>query len=191
MDAVAQEAGVARMTVYHQFGSKRELLEALFDHLASGSLVARLRPVFAESDPQKALVNLIDAFAGFWTAERKVLRHIRALGVLDADFKKALHDRDERRRRIIREILTRIERSGGKLPFQSVDDAVNLVWTLTSFETFDALAGSKKKPSDVAPLIRGAIVAILADSNCASPKSKRKQLAKERRLQLLSQPVVT
>src|SRR5262249_41632805 len=42
MDAVAQKAGVARMTVYHQFGSKRELLEALFDHLAGRSLVTRL-----------------------------------------------------------------------------------------------------------------------------------------------------
>ncbi len=34
VDAVAREAGVARMTVYYQFGSKAGLLEAIFDSLA-------------------------------------------------------------------------------------------------------------------------------------------------------------
>ena len=35
IDAVARRADVARMTVYYQFGSKRGLLEALFDLLAA------------------------------------------------------------------------------------------------------------------------------------------------------------
>src|SRR5438034_7095657 len=34
IDAVARRADVARMTVYYQFGSRRGLLEALFDDLA-------------------------------------------------------------------------------------------------------------------------------------------------------------
>lgn len=33
MDAVARKSGVARMTVYYQFGSKAGLLEALYEHL--------------------------------------------------------------------------------------------------------------------------------------------------------------
>src|SRR5437588_67268 len=33
LDAVARRADVARMTVYYQFGSRRGLLEALFDDL--------------------------------------------------------------------------------------------------------------------------------------------------------------
>jgi AcrR family transcriptional regulator len=45
IDAVARRADVARMTVYYQFGSKRGLLEALFDALAaSGGLRACRRP---------------------------------------------------------------------------------------------------------------------------------------------------
>ena len=35
IDAVARQADVARMTVYHQFGSKIGLLEALSDSLAA------------------------------------------------------------------------------------------------------------------------------------------------------------
>src|SRR5258708_25726550 len=33
IDAVAKQAGVARMTVYNQFGGRRGLLEALFDDI--------------------------------------------------------------------------------------------------------------------------------------------------------------
>ena len=34
LDAVAKAAGVARLTVYNQFGSRRGLLEAVFDERA-------------------------------------------------------------------------------------------------------------------------------------------------------------
>ena len=34
LDAVAKAAGVTRLTVYHQFGSRRGLLEAVFDDIA-------------------------------------------------------------------------------------------------------------------------------------------------------------
>lgn len=161
MDAVARRAGVARMTVYHQFGSKRDLLEALFDDLAARSLVKRLRPAFAASDPLRALAQLIAAFAAFWTAERKAIRRIRAMGALDPDFEQALHDRDERRRRGIREILTRLQNNQGKFPRLSLDEAINLVWTLTSFETFDALAGPNARPSDMLPLVHGVVLVAL------------------------------
>jgi AcrR family transcriptional regulator len=46
VDAVADQSGVARMTVYNQFGSKVGLLEALFDDLAARGLVTRLRSIF-------------------------------------------------------------------------------------------------------------------------------------------------
>src|SRR2546427_12681953 len=36
VDAVARRAGVARMTVYHRFGSRRGLVEGLFDSFAAG-----------------------------------------------------------------------------------------------------------------------------------------------------------
>ena len=46
VDTVARRAGVARMTVYHQFRSKRGVLEALFDDLANRGLMPHLRPAF-------------------------------------------------------------------------------------------------------------------------------------------------
>src|SRR5262249_59613985 len=58
VDAVAAQAGVARMTVYNQFGSKLGLLEALFDDLAARGLVERLRTAFGRPDPREALTGL-------------------------------------------------------------------------------------------------------------------------------------
>src|ERR1700736_1081260 len=69
VDAVARQAGVARMTVYYQFHSKRGLLEALFDDLANRGLMPHLRPVFEEPVPAWALDGLIAAFAAFWDSD--------------------------------------------------------------------------------------------------------------------------
>src|SRR5436309_171002 len=82
IDAVARQAGVARMTVYYQFRSKGGLLEALFDDLAGRGLVARLLPALGLPDPTAALAELIAAFVGFWASDRLVLRRIRALVAL-------------------------------------------------------------------------------------------------------------
>src|SRR5262249_9711035 len=43
VETVARRAGVARMTVYYQFRSKRGVLEALFDDLANRGLMPHLR----------------------------------------------------------------------------------------------------------------------------------------------------
>src|SRR5574341_536879 len=56
IDAVARRAGVARMTVYHQFRSRRRLLEALFDSFAvRGELPQRIGAAFQEPDPLETL----------------------------------------------------------------------------------------------------------------------------------------
>ena len=51
IDAVARQADVARMTVYHQFGSKIGLLEALTDVLAAQGGMQQLASAFRQPDP--------------------------------------------------------------------------------------------------------------------------------------------
>src|SRR5947207_11903697 len=71
VESVARRAGVARMTVYHQFGSRRGLLEALFDSFAAGREVpAHLGAAFQRPGPLDALAAVVAAFAGFWDAGR-------------------------------------------------------------------------------------------------------------------------
>src|SRR5438128_11506726 len=83
VDDVARQADVARATVYYQFGSKRGLLEALFDTLAQKGGLADLPGVFQQPNALEALDAFIAAFTKFWTADRDVMRRLRGLAAVD------------------------------------------------------------------------------------------------------------
>ena len=153
VDAVAGQAGVARMTVYNQFGSKMGLLEALFDDLAARGLLARLRAAFGRPEPREALDELVAAFGGFWNSDRIVIRRIRGLSLIDADFERAVRARDERRREGIRTILGRCAEKYNHPPPGALDEMTDILHTLTSFDTFDNLAGTAHTPEEVVPLV--------------------------------------
>lgn len=161
IDSVGRQAGVARMTVYYQFGSRRGLLEALFDELAERGQMDRLPEAFGQPDPLAALRDFIAAFGRFWGADRLTLRHLRSLAALDAELAGALGARDERRRHGLRVILRRIADAHGRPTEEAMEDTVNLLFTLTGFESFDTLAGPDRAPEEVAPLIARAAETLL------------------------------
>ena len=70
---------VARATVYYQFRSKTGLLEALCDDLAEAGQMRDLPGAFADPDPRTPVRRLIVVFAGFWAADRVVMRRLRAV----------------------------------------------------------------------------------------------------------------
>jgi AcrR family transcriptional regulator len=180
VDAVAGQAGVARMTVYNQFGSKMGLLEALFDHLAARGLVERLRAAFGRPEPREALAGLVAAFGEFWHSDRIVIRRIRALAAIDADFEQAVRARDERRRGALRTIIDRFAERYNKPSPGARNEVIDVLHTLTSFETFDNLAGTTRSPEDVIPLVCRLCQAVLerddgeAASGVPDIRSKRR-----------------
>jgi AcrR family transcriptional regulator len=162
VEAVARQADVARMTVYYQFGSKAGLLEALFDQLATtGRLPQGTAAAFRQPDPLDALAGYVAAFAGFWTAERLVLRRLRGLAALDPDLEQGVRARDARRRKGLELLAGRLADRYGHPPPAALAEAVAVLHMLTSFETFDALAGPDRSPQDVAPLVHRLAVAAL------------------------------
>ncbi|WP_040283876.1 TetR/AcrR family transcriptional regulator [Tessaracoccus massiliensis] len=64
VDAIAAAAGVAKGTVYYQFGSKTELIRGLIDHGYSVMREALLEPAAAE-DPMAAIEGMIRATLDF------------------------------------------------------------------------------------------------------------------------------
>jgi len=154
IEAVAARAGVARMTVYHQFGSKAGLLEALFDGLGGRHFRSELPHVMSQAEPLDALDGLIDVFFRFWSAERLVTRRIRGMAALDPDFEKSIHGRDERRRQLLRMVLGRITEQCGKPAPESFDETVDVLYALTNFATFDTLAGDKGTAAEVVPVVQ-------------------------------------
>jgi len=152
MEAVARQADVARMTVYHQFGSKVGLLEALCDTLASSGGMEQLADAFRRADPRDALDQYIAVFARFWESDRLVLRRLRGLAALDPDFGQVIRARDERRREGLGVLVRRIV--GQSQPeMRALDEVVNMLYTLTSFECFETLAGPARSLEEVAPQV--------------------------------------
>jgi AcrR family transcriptional regulator len=153
IEAVARQADVARMTVYHQFGSKTGLLEALCDTLAASGGMEHLASAFRQPDPLDALNQYLLVFGRFWEADRLVMRRLRALANLDPDFEQVIRARDEWRRQGTSVIAQRLLDQLGPLPETARDELVDALFTLSSFETFDTLAGPTRSFEEMAPLI--------------------------------------
>jgi AcrR family transcriptional regulator len=167
IDAVARRADVARMTVYYQFGSKRGLLEALFDLLAARGGLQQLPTAFQQPDPMVALQRLIEIFARFWSSDRVVLRRLRAMAALDPELDQVLRERSEGLRQGLRVIVSRLPARGAHLA-----DTVDLLFALSSFENFDVLAGPNRTPEEVAPLVKQAAAAIVAANPGSVPRGR-------------------
>jgi AcrR family transcriptional regulator len=156
IDGVARRADVARMTVYYQFGSRRGLLEALFDDLAARGGMQQLPTAFQQADPMTALNRVIEIFGHFWSSHRVVLRRLRAIAVLDPELDEVLFQRNQGRLMGLRVILSRLsaERPANQ-------DTIDLLYALLSFENFDVLAGRERTPDEVVPLVKRAAAAIV------------------------------
>jgi AcrR family transcriptional regulator len=98
LESVAAQAGVTRLTVYNQFGSRRGLLEAVFDDVAFRGGLYRLPAAMAEKDPRVALLRLVTIFCEFWYFNRRMLGRIIGAGVADPRLERAIRERNERRR---------------------------------------------------------------------------------------------
>jgi AcrR family transcriptional regulator len=149
VDAVARRADVARATVYYQFGSKTGLLEAVCDDLADAGGMADLARVFTNSAPEAAIQGFVTAFAGFWAADRVVMRRLRALAALDPDVGVVIAARDQRRRQALTVLVSRLPASAGT----AAEQTVQVLYALTSFETFDTLAGPDQDLAQALPIV--------------------------------------
>lgn len=96
LDTVAKAAGVTRLTVYNQFGSRRGLLEAVFDEIARHGGLHQLADAMAMADPRAALDRMVEIFCAFWSRDSAVARLHDAMAT-DPEFAEAVRERNERR----------------------------------------------------------------------------------------------
>ncbi|MGH9068114.1 MAG: TetR/AcrR family transcriptional regulator [Acidimicrobiales bacterium] len=162
LDEVAKRADVARATVYYQFGSKTGLLEALCDDLAVAGQMSELARAFTMAEPSEALHAFVACFVRFWDVDRIVMRRLRALGALDPDVGAVIAGRDERRRQGLAVLVGRTAQGDGAFDPAERDRVAGMLYALTSFETFDALAGADRTPADVVPDLVALARAVLA-----------------------------
>lgn len=150
LEKVAQGAGVSRLTVYYHFGSRERLLDALMERMAAQGQIHRLADVFREPDPRVALDRFIGVFCDFWATDRVGRRRMRSWQRLH---KPVDAERESWRRHGVETLLGRL---GNSSP-----DLVDLLFTLTGFETFDTLAGETRDAKAVAELLMRTAHAVL------------------------------
>jgi len=153
MEAVARLAGLSRLTIYYQFGSKRALLEAIYDDIASRSGLMRLPEVFHATNAVAGLRRFVEIFTAFWAGDRVLIRKLRALAALDSDFQAAVA-RDRWRRGGMSSLLQRLASEGLIAPAE--EETIDLLCSLTSFETFDALSGDLREAEAVRAIVEAA-----------------------------------
>jgi AcrR family transcriptional regulator len=141
LDAVAAAAGVTRVTVYNQVGSKYGLLDAVLTELVSAGGMDTL--VTAAGDRPDAFAWAVTRTVGFWHGERAVLRPLFGLAAGD--------------RRIAAE-LTRREgyraaQFGRLTGLGAADDALAGIVAVTSFPAYDALGDLAADPDRAAAVI--------------------------------------
>lgn len=158
VDAVAKAADVSRQTVYNAFGSKSGLLEGLFDSLAANAGMD-MREAFTAPDAAAALAEFTNAFCHFWDSDPVVIRRLRGMAVLDRDLDRLLRERDRMRRTALTELLRRFTDT-------PAPEAIDTIWQLTGFETYDALTGrdAPRPLPEVTAMIATAAAAIYKDT---------------------------
>jgi AcrR family transcriptional regulator len=152
MDAVAKAAGVTRVTVYNQFGSRGVLLETVFDELARRGGLARIPEAMALADPRLALVRLVEIFCDFWASDAAVSR-LNQVASTEAEFADALAARHERRRQALSVLVQRMVRAG-ELASDNAAVATDALFALTSPDFFHTLSMRRRKTGTSALVLR-------------------------------------
>ena len=157
LEAVAKTAGVTRLTVYNQFGSRRGLLEAVFDERAKLGGLSRILEAAAMDDPRAGLDRLIEIFCEFWGDS--AIARLHAAAAADPEFAQAMAERNERRRRVLGGFVARIcgaEPAGAR----SRKDAVDLMFAVTSHAMFATMSVGRSREA-VCALLKSACAAAL------------------------------
>jgi len=165
LESVATEAGVSRLTVYNQFGSRRGLLEAIFDDKARRGGLSRIPAAMAEPDPKVSLLRIVQIFCEFWYFHGKPLGRILAASVADPQLERGIRARNERRRKILAAIVARLDASGevgsGIATSGTRDDVVDVLFVLTSHAIFSGLAIHGRSVEEVCRLVQALVLSAL------------------------------
>jgi AcrR family transcriptional regulator len=138
LDAVARRAHVARSTIYLAFTSRAGLFDALVEDLWQRSGLPELTAAVAHPDAREHLRGGIRAANAMYAAERDVYRVLFSMAQLDPEsIGDAIAKKEQNRAGGMAHLARRLAEQHLLRPAVSVQQAVNVLWMLCSFEAFD------------------------------------------------------
>jgi AcrR family transcriptional regulator len=164
VDEVARVADVARATVYYQFGSKKGLIEAVVQDIQQRAGQESVADSVGVADPVDALRQTFLMGSRFWAAERPLVHKLTALAAVDADVRRILVAVESDRLPLLARLVERLSGAELLVPSYSTEEALHVLWMLSSFEAFDQLFTGRGLPVEgVARLLGDLAVATLTD----------------------------
>ena len=149
VEALAEAAGVAVPTLYTTFGGKRGILDALFaDMERDVGVVERFDRVAAEPDPVLRLRHVARIHRDFVERYWDVLEALRTAAASAPDVAAAWRAADAHRLRDARVVARSLARDGALRPGLTEEEAADVVWLLTSPDTYRHLAVERGWPLD-------------------------------------------
>ncbi len=137
---IAKIAGVTRQAVYLHFGSRTGLLVSLVQYVdEKEGLAALAQPVWDAATGVEAL----DRFVTLQAEYNPRIYSTAKIGISgrygDDAVAAAWEDRMAGRREACRGLILWLERDGVLAPFDSLEEAADLLWTLTSIQVWEQL----------------------------------------------------
>jgi AcrR family transcriptional regulator len=149
LDAIASSAQVSAKTVEAVFGSKRGVLAALVDPLASAGpprdLVDEIR---AAEDPRHRLRLVAELTRRAYEASLPELELMRGAAAVAPEITAVVQQVESRRRANQARLAAYLQEQGLLRNDLAPEEATDIIWALTSYDLYRALIGERHWPAD-------------------------------------------
>ena len=144
VERVAQDAGVARSTVYLIFGTRAGLFQALGHFLLDRAGFDRIVAAVQLPDARDALRASLRAAVEVYADERDVARALYSMAQLNPEAVGGAYDViDHGRAEGLLHLATRLREQGQLRPDVTPEEAADYLWVITGFDAFDQLCTAR------------------------------------------------
>jgi AcrR family transcriptional regulator len=149
LEQIAEMAGVARSTIYAIFGSRAGLFDAVGLDAAERAGYGKLLEAVQHPDAREHLRGGMRASTEMYAGYRDLRRALFSMAQLDEDAVGGSVRRiEEERTAGMARLARRLAVQGELRTGVTVEEAENILWVLTSFETFDLLYTGRRLSSE-------------------------------------------
>jgi AcrR family transcriptional regulator len=140
LERVAEGAGVTRVTIYRQFGSKLGLLVAVADDLAVRAQIAGgLMSAASNEDPALAFRLMVAELCRFWGTDPELLRRLVSLAAVDPEVSLEIATREQWRDDQMVSVVHRLASEDRLRAAFDLDHAVAVIGAVTGFPACDEM----------------------------------------------------